>query len=137
MRKRSVYLSSLFVAVLMSVFSTVSASAKAVVNMPGDKVKVSAWIDARFSKGAALPFSFKLDGVPSSEFLGGWKRTREVLAHTDPSAVSLRYTWISSKAGLSVVCEVTGYPESNVVEWVVRFRNTSGHEDDLPVVWSC
>ena len=111
----------------MSLLSGGLAFARPVVSMPGDKVRISSWIDSRFSKGAALPFSFALDGVPSSEFMGRWKRSRQVLPSADPSAVSFRYTWTGSKEGLSVICDVTGYPESNLVEWVVRFRNISGN----------
>ena len=111
----------------MSLLSGGLVFARPVVSMPGDKVRISSWIDSRFSKGAALPFSFALDGVPSSEFMGRWKRSRQVLPSADPSAVSFRYTWTGSKEGLSVICDVTGYPESNLVEWVVRFRNISGN----------
>ena len=111
----------------MSLLSGGLAFARPVVSMPGDKVRISSWIDSRFSKGAALPFSFALDGVPSSEFMGRWKRSRQVLPSADPSAVSFRYIWTGSKEGLSVICDVTGYPESNLVEWVVRFRNISGN----------
>ena len=111
----------------MSLLSGGLAFARPVVSMPGDKVRISSWIDSRFSRGAALPFSFALDGVPSSEFMGRWKRSRQVLPSADPSAVSFRYTWTGSKEGLSVICDVTGYPESNLVEWVVRFRNISGN----------
>ena len=125
--RRSVFSFVFLAAVLMSLLSGGLAFARPVVSMPGDKVRISSWIDSRFSKGAALPFSFALDGVPSSEFMGRWKRSRQVLPSADPSAVSFRYTWTGSKEGLSVICDVTGYPESNLVEWVVRFRNISGN----------
>ena len=131
--RRSVFSFVFLAAVLMSLLSGGLAFARPVVSMPGDKVRISSWIDSRFSKGAALPFSFALDGVPSSEFMGRWKRGRQVLPSADPSAVSFRYTWTGSKEGLSVICDVTGYPESNLVEWVVRFRNISGNNFILTI----
>ena len=40
--------------------------------------------------------------------------------------MSRTYTWSDERTGLAVICEVTGYPQSDVVEWVLRFRNLSG-----------
>ncbi|MGN1214701.1 MAG: glycoside hydrolase family 36 protein [Candidatus Cryptobacteroides sp.] len=105
-----------------------SALCRAVVGMAGDKVEITSWIETRFSRGDAVPFSFRLDGVPSSEFLGTWKRERRITTPSDSSAVSRTFIWSSRSKGLSVICDVTGYPESNVVEWVLRFRNISGQD---------
>ena len=116
----------LSVLVLLLVLQFESAEAKAVIAMKGDRVEISSWIDARFSRGSGVPFSFRLDGVPSSEFLGSWKRVCRITVPDDSSALSRTYTWSDERAGLAVICEVTGYPQSDVVEWVLRFRNLSG-----------
>ena len=116
----------LSVLVLLLVLQFESAEAKAVIALKGDRVEISSWIDARFSRGSGVPFSFRLDGVPSSEFLGSWKRVCRITVPDDSSALSRTYTWSDEKAGLAVICEVTGYPQSDVVEWVLRFRNLSG-----------
>lgn len=116
----------LSVLVLLLVLQFESAEAKAVIAMKGDRVEISSWIDARFSRGSGVPFSFRLDGVPSSEFLGSWKRVCRVTVPDDSSALSRTYTWSDERTGLAVICEVTGYPQSDVVEWVLRFRNLSG-----------
>ena len=116
----------LSVLVLLLVLQFESAEAKAVIAMKGDRVEISSWIDARFSRGSGVPFSFRLDGVPSSEFLGSWKRVCRVTVPDDSSALSRTYTWSDESTGLAVICEVTGYPQSDVVEWVLRFRNLSG-----------
>ena len=116
----------LSVLVLLLVLQFESAEAKAVIAMKGDRVEISSWIDARFSKGSGVPFSFRLDGVPSSEFLGSWKRVCRITVPDDSSALSRTYTWSDESTGLAVICEVTGYPQSDVVEWVLRFRNLSG-----------
>ena len=116
----------LSVLVLLLVLQFESAEAKAVIAMKGDRVEISSWIDARFSRGSGLPFSFRLDGVPSSEFLGSWKRVCRITVPDDSSALSRTYTWSDESTGLAVICEVTGYPQSDVVEWVLRFRNLSG-----------
>lgn len=116
----------LSVLVLLLVLQFESAEAKAVIAMKGDRVEISSWIDARFSRGSDVPFSFRLDGVPSSEFLGSWKRVCRITVPDDSSALSRTYTWSDESSGLAVICEVTGYPQSDVVEWVLRFRNLSG-----------
>ncbi len=116
----------LSVLLLLLVLQFESAEAKAVIAMKGDRVEISSWIDARFSRGSGVPFSFRLDGVPSSEFLGSWKRVCRVTVPDDSSALSRTYTWSDERTGLAVICEVTGYPQSDVVEWVLRFRNLSG-----------
>ena len=116
----------LSVLVLLLVLQFESAEAKAVIAMKGDRVEISSWIDARFSRGSGVPFSFRLDGVPSSEFLGSWKRLCRITVPDDSSALSRTYTWSDERTGLAVICEVTGYPQSDVVEWVLRFRNLSG-----------
>ena len=116
----------LSVLVLLLVLQFESAEAKAVIAMKGDRVEISSWIDARFSRGSGVPFSFRLDGVPSSEFLGSWKRVCRITVPDDSSALSRTYTWSDESTGLAVICEVTGYPQSDVVEWVLRFRNLSG-----------
>ena len=116
----------LSVLVLLLVLQFESAEAKAVIAMKGDRVEISSWIDARFSRGSGVPFSFRLDGVPSSEFLGSWKRVCRITVPDDSSALTRTYTWSDESTGLAVICEVTGYPQSDVVEWVLRFRNLSG-----------
>lgn len=116
----------LSVLVLLLVLQFESAEAKAVIAMKGDRVEISSWIDARFSRGSGVPFSFRLDGVPSSEFLGSWKRVCRITVPDDSSALSRTYTWSDESTGLAVICEVTGYPQSDVVEWVLHFRNLSG-----------
>ena len=116
----------LSVLLLLLVLQFESAEAKAVIAMKGDRVEISSWIDARFSRGSGVPFSFRLDGVPSSEFLGSWKRVCRITVPDDSSALSRTYTWSDESTGLAVICEVTGYPQSDVVEWVLRFRNLSG-----------
>ena len=116
----------LSVLLLLLVLQFESAEAKAVIAMKGDRVEISSWIDARFSRGSGVPFSFRLDGVPSSEFLGSWKRVCRITVPDDSSALSRTYTWSDESSGLAVICEVTGYPQSDVVEWVLRFRNLSG-----------
>jgi len=89
----------------------------------GDRTDVLRWVDARFQKGTLPPFSFKLDGVPSSRFIRTWKWSRSEFSPKDSTAVGKEYSWTDSRTGLAVVCNVTAYPESRLVEWVLHFRN--------------
>ena len=112
-------------------------TASAVIRSAGGKTDIPVWIDARFASSASLPFSFRLDGRPSSEFIGRWKKSVSKL-NESPSKIETRYSWTSVKDGLSVICDVTGYPESKAVEWVLHFSNISdsptGQISDVKVI---
>lgn len=118
---------SVLLAAVLFLAPQVVCSASAVIRSAGGKTDIPVWIDARFSSPTSLPFSFRLNGRPSSEFIGRWKKSAGKLKESS-SKVETRYSWTSVKDGLSVICDVTGYPESKAVEWVLHFRNIS----DLP-----
>lgn len=120
---RSVFL---FAVILTTLSLSPSAFSQTTVTMDGEKTDISRWMDSRFGHGGTPPFSFKLDGKPSSSFIHSWKTERVVTQAKDSSAISRRYVWRGRKEGLSVTCDVTGYPENRVVEWVIRFKNHSG-----------
>ena len=105
--------------------SSAAAMSQTRIDMAGDKTDIGKWIESRFAKGHQPPFSFSLDEVPSSEFIRSWKWERSSSKPEDSSAISFRYTWSDPRKGLSVICDVTGYPESKAVEWVLHFRNIS------------
>jgi len=81
------------------------------------------WIDAQFS-GAQPPFSFCLDGKPSSQFIRNWKRSCEKTECEDAACFARRYIWTGD--GLQVICEVKACPQAREVEWLLRFKNISG-----------
>ncbi len=69
-------------------------------------------------------FSFTYDGVPSSCLLRGWELKKQRLAVED-GVVLHRVTRTDPKTGLAVICELKEYTRYPVVEWWVRFKNTS------------
>jgi hypothetical protein len=88
------------------------------------------WLEQNLFKSGAAPFSVEYDGKSLSEFLSGWKfaaakrqlnpsQTQHVLTYTDP------------KSGLEVRCEAIVFQDYPAVEWVLKFKNTSGRETPI------
>ncbi len=78
----------------------------------------------------SAPFSFKLDGRPSSEFLSSWNVTRK----SSVSGGTPRYTvvWTDPKTALSIRMEGVKYTDFPTVEWTLYFKN--GGSADSPVI---
>ncbi|MCC7355949.1 MAG: alpha-galactosidase, partial [Anaerolineae bacterium] len=75
-------------------------------------------------------FSFTYDGKPSSSFLAQWqvtpgKETREA------GKILRRYTFASPDHALAVTLELTEFPGSPVLEWLLRFRNNGKEKAPL------
>lgn len=81
------------------------------------------WINAAFAKGAVPPFSFELDGVPSSKFIKGWEYDKKKVTAKEPGSVCYEISYRDKKSGLKVTALVTGYTGHTAVEWVLRFDN--------------
>ena len=80
---------------------------------------------------AGPPFSFVLDGRPSSEFLETWKvdrRTHKIDGHR----TSRMITYSDPAGGLSVRCEAVEYDDFPTVEWTLYFKNTGA--TDTPII---
>ena len=88
-------------------------------------VDVTKWITMNFNKGKLPPFSFVYNGKPSSSFLTKWNFASEKLQNVKPDEVKYQFTYSDKKSGLKVICEVTGFPSFQAVEWVLRFTNES------------
>ena len=69
-------------------------------------------------------FSFTYGGVPSSCLLRTWNLKKQRLAAED-GAILHRVTRTDPKTGLAMICELKEYTRYPVVEWWVRFKNTS------------
>ncbi len=86
---------------------------------------------------AQVPFSFKYNGVPSTQILTAWQTSEESVTGTIH-----RYVYSDPGTQLTVTAEVRVYPEFlGVVDWVLRFRNdgradTPIIEDILPLNWT-
>jgi len=89
------------------------------------KADIARWIDTQFARGAEPPFSFVLDGKPSSQFIKSWTYSRVVIKTDNPDIVQRRFTYSDPRTGLSVQCDVKGYKDFEAVEWVINVKNTS------------
>ncbi|MCC6490170.1 MAG: alpha-galactosidase [Candidatus Hydrogenedentes bacterium] len=76
------------------------------------------------------PFSFRLDGVPSAQFLGSWKCETSEAQEPDQRTVT-RYTYTNPDGTLSVVLTWTVYGDFSGVEWVVSLENTGTTDSPL------
>lgn len=83
------------------------------------------WISSSFAAGKLPPFSFELDGVPSSKFIRGWKFSKQALSSGGPGETLTSYTWRDRKSGLQVECQLSTYNDSDAMEWVLNFKNCS------------
>jgi alpha-galactosidase len=127
---------------------TIDAPARVDVNLPGCReftLRVKgrnisctqpAWGDLRAtltngktarigdtSRGAT-GFSFRYGGVSSETLLPAWSLKQQRLPEKDGVIVH-RITRTDPKTGLALICEVKEYTRFPVVEWGLRFKNTS------------
>lgn len=91
---------------------------------------VSQWLETNLLKSGQAPFSFVYDGKNSQEFLRSWDflatrkqlpdcGTQHILTYTDP------------KTGLEIRCEAIVFQNHPAVEWILKFKNTSGRETPI------
>lgn len=95
-------------------------------------VDVEKWIVSNFRKGKVPPFSFVYGCDHSRNFIGKWTFTSEKTGGFESGVDFYNFRWSDSETGLTVICEVKGYPGYNAVEWVLRFTNTS--DKDTPAI---
>ena len=69
-------------------------------------------------------FSFTYGGKSSVTLLATWKLKKQRLPEKD-GVILHRITRTDPKTGLAVICEIKEYTRFPVVEWGVRFKNTS------------
>ncbi len=95
-------------------------------NGPLSIEKPELWLNQVFAKGKIPPFSFVLDGKPSSSFIKKWKHSlkKESSANQDELRYTVSYTDPASK--LRVDCQIFLYAKFNAVEWVLHFTNGGG-----------
>ena len=93
--------------------------------------RTEAWIRSRFIDSRIPPFSFKLDGVSSDEFIGKWSR-KMTLKASDGNVNRLQCVYTSPDKTLRLSCDIDGYKDFQAVEWTLHFTNISG--DDSPQI---
>ncbi len=76
------------------------------------------------TSGAATGFSFRYGGVSSETLLPAWNLKKQRLPEKDGLIVH-RITRTDPKTGLALLCEIKEYTRFPVVEWGLRFKNTS------------
>ena len=87
--------------------------------------RTEAWIKSRFIDSRIPPFSFKLDGVCSDEFIGKWSR-KMTLKASDGDVSRLQCVYTSPDRTLRLSCDIDEYKDFQAVEWTLHFTNISG-----------
>ncbi|MEI6970319.1 MAG: NPCBM/NEW2 domain-containing protein [bacterium] len=72
-------------------------------------------------------FSFTYGGKPSAALLPTWSLKKQRLPEKD-GIILHRITRADPKTGLTMICEIKEYTRFPVVEWGLRFRNTSSRK---------
>ncbi len=91
------------------------------------------WLDENRDQSLfaeTLPFSFTMDGKPSSGFLNNWKQTVEKIDHQD--FVQYLVKWTDPLTGLAVTADVKVFKSYPAVDWVLFFENMG--DRDTPVI---
>lgn len=70
--------------------------------------------------GALPPFSFRLDGVSSTEFIRSWKKVQ-----TRTGQDSWTITWTSPDKRLQLRSDIKSYADFDATEWTLHFTNLS------------
>ncbi len=82
------------------------------------------WVKSLFSKGQ-YPFSFKLDGQSSDEFLSKWSRKLKAVVSENKDEMRYDLTLASPDGGMTLRCDIVTYNDFPAVEWTLHFTNTS------------
>lgn len=76
------------------------------------------------------PFSFDYDGLPSSQLLAAWKKTRQIAR--DVKCHRGTITCLDPKTLLQVRADLAFYTDQQAMEWVLHFTNTG--TVDTPII---
>jgi len=86
-----------------------------------EKSRAGQWLQGAL--GSTPPFTLRYDGIPSARLLNQWLVNRRTIA-TDDGTIQHSVIYRDAATGLECELELTEYPESPTMEWLVRFRNT-------------
>jgi len=96
-----------------------------------EKIKANKWLEDKFAKGKVPPFSFVYGGKSSDGFITNWEYKSEKLKSSENDVEEYLYTYSDKQTGLIIKCFVTCFNDFNVVEYVLRFINTSSQNTPI------
>ncbi|MBE6209418.1 MAG: alpha-galactosidase [Rikenellaceae bacterium] len=100
-------------------------SAQRMIDVDGKVVPAEKHVAALFAKGKTPPFSFKLDGVSSSEFIRSWRRELRQKDSESVNVLKYEVVYTAPDGSFSVVCDVLSYVDFNAIEWTLHLKNNS------------
>lgn len=108
----------------IAAFGILSATG-ATVRTTDNRQGCEKWVRNMFVKSRQLPFSFRLDGVASDDFAGGWQRRLEKRASDSADENRYEFTLTDPRHTLEVKADITTYNDFAAAEWVLHFTNMS------------
>lgn len=96
------------------------------VSVNDNKIGSEPWVRQMFMKNRTLPFSFKLDGKDSDEFLSTWKRSLKALPASIEGERHYDFEMVSPDKSLKLNCEIITFDDFSAAEWTLHFTNISG-----------
>lgn len=100
-------------------------SAQRIISIDSPTSPAEKRVATLFAKGKLPPFSFKLDGAHSSDFIRSWRRTMKQIESDKTDVLRYEITYTSPDGFLSVLCDALSYVHFDAVEWTLHFRNHS------------
>jgi alpha-galactosidase len=110
------------IGLLVFVLWTVSSRPESMVNLQ------PAQLISGLEKGA--PFSFTYAGKSSSEFLASWQKSENVRSISGGRIVHTAH-YLDPVTHLEVTREITRFPGTGAIDWVLIFRNGGTHDSQL------
>lgn len=120
--RNSILIRTLFFVMALAAASAASA---AKISIENATLNIDRWVNSNFGKGKQPPFSFTYGGKPSSAFITSWRHSLSRTAAASAGTVRYTATYADPATGLTVECSITGFPDFDAVEWVLRLENKS------------
>lgn len=104
---------------------TTTLSAQRVVEVGSKAISAEKRVAILFAKGKTPPFSFKLGGVSSSEFIRSWSRQLRQVDSEDVGVLKYEIKYTAPDGNISVVCDILSYVDFDAIEWTLHLKNNS------------
>lgn len=93
------------------------------ISVADKSVGSESWVKSTFVKSRKLPFSFKLDGKSSEDFIGTWSRRLRSVVATEPNTRRYALEMLSPDKKLQLTCDIIAYSDFPAAEWTLHFTN--------------
>ena len=97
------------------------------VSMSMREKSIAQWLNANLESRRALPFTFKIAGVPSASVSRNWKYISHPAQGITAGEKKRVYTYLDAKSNLKIDCTVRYFSAYDAAIWTVRITNTGSN----------